>query len=35
VENIRSYVDILDWVATDLGPPAPREISAAAPSEGR
>jgi membrane-bound lytic murein transglycosylase F len=28
VENIRSYIDILDWVATDSGPPAQREISA-------
>lgn len=25
VENIRSYIDILDWVATDSGPPAQRE----------
>jgi membrane-bound lytic murein transglycosylase F len=30
VENIRSYIDILDWVATDSGPPAQREISAKA-----
>ena len=25
VENIRSYMDILDWVATESGPPAQRE----------
>ena len=25
VENIRGYIDILDWVATDSGPPAQRE----------
>jgi membrane-bound lytic murein transglycosylase F len=30
VENIRGYMDILDWVATDTGPPAQREISASA-----
>lgn len=30
VENIRGYIDILDWVATDSGPPAQREVSAAA-----
>ncbi len=24
VDNIRSYIDILDWVATDSGPPAQR-----------
>lgn len=29
VENIRGYIDILDWVATDSGPPAQREVSAA------
>ena len=28
VENIRSYVDILDWVATDSGPPAQRAAQA-------
>ena len=28
VENIRSYMDILDWVATDSGPPSQREVSA-------
>ncbi len=25
VDNIRSYIDILDWVAADSGPPAQRE----------
>jgi membrane-bound lytic murein transglycosylase F len=30
VDNIRSYIDILDWVATDSGPPAQREGSIAA-----
>lgn len=29
VENIRSYIDILDWVAADAGPPAQREAAAA------
>ena len=29
VDNIRSYIDILDWVATDSGPPAQRENSIA------
>jgi len=29
VDNIRSYMDILDWVAADSGPPAEREITAA------
>jgi membrane-bound lytic murein transglycosylase F len=28
VDNIRSYIDILDWVATDSGPPAQREAEA-------
>jgi hypothetical protein len=28
VENIRGYIDILDWVATDSGPPAQREGAA-------
>jgi membrane-bound lytic murein transglycosylase F len=28
VENIRSYMDILDWVATDSGPAAQREVTA-------
>jgi membrane-bound lytic murein transglycosylase F len=28
VENIRSYMDILDWVAADSGPPAQREVTA-------
>ena len=28
VENIRSYMDILDWVAADAGPPAQREAAA-------
>jgi membrane-bound lytic murein transglycosylase F len=28
VENVRSYMDILDWVATDSGPPSQREVSA-------
>ncbi|NLG75543.1 MAG: membrane-bound lytic murein transglycosylase MltF [Xanthomonadaceae bacterium] len=28
VDNIRSYIDILDWVATDSGPPAHRESTA-------
>ena len=28
VENIRSYMDILDWVATDSGPAAQREVAA-------
>lgn len=27
VENIRSYIDILDWVAADTGPPAQREAA--------
>lgn len=27
VENIRSYIDILDWVAADTGPPAQREVA--------
>lgn len=30
VENIRGYIDILDWVATDSGPPAQREGAAPA-----
>lgn len=30
VDNIRSYIDILDWVATDSGPPAQREGATAA-----
>jgi hypothetical protein len=30
VENIRSYIDILDWVATDSGPASQRDSSAAA-----
>jgi membrane-bound lytic murein transglycosylase F len=30
VENIRSYMDILDWVATDSAPPSQREVSASA-----
>ena len=25
VENIRGYIDILDWVAADTGPPAQRD----------
>jgi membrane-bound lytic murein transglycosylase F len=29
VDNIRGYMDILDWVAADSGPPAEREITAA------
>jgi membrane-bound lytic murein transglycosylase F len=29
VDNIRSYVDILDWVATDSGPPAQRDATTA------
>lgn len=29
VDNIRSYIDILDWVATDSGPPSQRETSTA------
>ncbi len=28
VENIRSYLDILDWVAADSAPPSQREVSA-------
>jgi membrane-bound lytic murein transglycosylase F len=28
VENIRGYMDILDWVAADSGPPSQREITA-------
>ncbi|MDY0066404.1 MAG: membrane-bound lytic murein transglycosylase MltF [Steroidobacteraceae bacterium] len=28
VENIRGYMDILDWVATDSGPAAQRELTA-------
>ena len=28
VENIRSYMDILDWVATDSGPAAQRDMTA-------
>lgn len=31
VENIRSYIDILDWVAADTGPPAQREAAAVRP----
>jgi membrane-bound lytic murein transglycosylase F len=27
VDNIRSYMDILDWVAADAGPPAQREAA--------
>jgi membrane-bound lytic murein transglycosylase F len=30
VDNIRSYIDILDWVATDSGPPAQRDVSVSA-----
>jgi membrane-bound lytic murein transglycosylase F len=30
VDNIRSYIDILDWVATDSGPPSQRETSVSA-----
>jgi membrane-bound lytic murein transglycosylase MltF len=30
VDNIRSYIDILDWVATDTGPPAQRDVNASA-----
>jgi peptidoglycan lytic transglycosylase F len=31
VENIRGYIDILDWVATDSRPaPVPAEITAGA-----
>jgi membrane-bound lytic murein transglycosylase F len=30
VENIRSYMDILDWVATDSGPAAQRDANATA-----
>jgi membrane-bound lytic murein transglycosylase F len=30
VENIRGYMDILDWVAADSGPPSQREITAEA-----
>ena len=30
VDNIRSYIDILDWVATDSGPPAQRESAVSA-----
>jgi membrane-bound lytic murein transglycosylase F len=33
VENIRSYMDILDWVAGDSGPPAQREVTARQPTE--
>ncbi len=33
VENIRSYMDILDWVATDSGPPAQREMTAQTAAE--
>lgn len=29
VENIRGYIDILDWVATDAGPAAQRDSNAA------
>ena len=29
VDNIRGYMDILDWVAADSGPPSEREITAA------
>ncbi len=29
VDNIRSYIDILDWVATDSGPPSQREMATA------
>jgi membrane-bound lytic murein transglycosylase F len=32
VENIRGYIDILDWVATDSGPPAQREGATPAPT---
>jgi membrane-bound lytic murein transglycosylase F len=35
VENIRGYIDILDWVATDSAPPAQREVSAAATTAQR
>jgi membrane-bound lytic murein transglycosylase F len=28
VENIRSYMDILDWVAADSGPPSQRDVTA-------
>jgi len=28
VDNIRSYMDILDWVAAESGPTAEREITA-------
>lgn len=31
VENIRSYIDILDWVAADTGPPAQREAATVRP----
>ncbi len=31
VDNIRSYMDILDWVAADSGPPAQREKPVAGP----
>jgi membrane-bound lytic murein transglycosylase F len=27
VDNIRSYIDILDWVAADSGPPAQRDVA--------
>ena len=32
VENIRGYIDILDWVATESGPPAQRDVGGAAPT---
>ncbi|HEY4367284.1 MAG TPA: membrane-bound lytic murein transglycosylase MltF [Steroidobacteraceae bacterium] len=31
VENIRSYMDILDWVAADTGPAAQREVAGRPP----
>jgi membrane-bound lytic murein transglycosylase F len=34
VENIRGYIDILDWVAADSAPPAKREAAAGAAREG-
>ena len=34
VENIRGYVDILDWVAADSGPPAQREVIADTAPDG-
>lgn len=32
VENIRGYIDILDWVATDSGPAAQRDSNGAPPA---